>query len=508
MTRTARAASPHSLRRRLVWTAIALVLTITASLAVVSALALNSSVLEQLDAQLDLASERAARAPAFPQERDDGQDQPSQVPSSEGTGGPPGGSNLPPGQAAGTIGVFYADGEVVDAGYVDDSGTFQTLTPDQLDALESLPRDDRIHAVELPGLGTFHAVATTTTHGEPVITAMGTGDADATVRSYVLLEVALALAGVAVAAVAGSFLVRRALAPLDHVAAAATRVSELPLDRGAVLAIPRVEPGLTDDRTEVGQVGSAFNRMIDHVEDALSARHDSEMQVRRFVADASHELRTPLASIRGYSELVRRSPEEVPAATMRAMGRIESEAIRMTALVEDLLLLARLDAGRPLERERVDMTALLVDAVADAHAAGPGHRWRLDLPGTAELTVVGDEARLRQVLTNLLGNARVHTPDGTRVTVAARAEAGEVVLHVQDEGPGIPAELRPALFQRFSRADTARTSTGGSTGLGLAIAQAIVHAHGGSITVESRTEQDPGDAATSSRFTVRLPAAQ
>jgi two-component system OmpR family sensor kinase len=484
----------HPLRRRLVVTAIGLVLLITTALAVISALALRSTLLDDVDSQLLLASDRARQEPA--PSGDDGRE----------PGGPPGGSRIPPGQAAGTIGVYHGDSNDVDAGYVDDRGEFQALTTEQLEPLDDLPRDGEIYSVELPGLGDFHAVSTVTRHGDPVVTAISTADAAATVGSYVVLEIGLGAAGIALAAVVGTVLVRRALRPLDHVAAAAARVAEVPLDRGAVHDIPRVESSLTDERTEVGQVGSAFNRMIEHVETALAARHDSEMQVRRFVADASHELRTPLASIRGYAELVRRSPDFVPPETMHAIGRVESEAGRMSALVDDLLLLARLDAGRPLDRHPVDVTPLIVDAAADAHAAGPEHHWRLDLAEGAEpLVVLGDEARLRQVLANLLGNARVHTPAGTQVTVSGRLEGDHAVIRVRDDGPGIPAGLRPSLFQRFSRADTARSRTGGSTGLGLAIAQAIMHAHGGSISVDSHTADETPTAAGST-FTIRLPA--
>ena len=177
----------------------------------------------------------------------------------------------------------------------------------------------------------------------------------------------------------------------------------------------RVPEEDTDPHTEVGTVGAALNRMLGHVGSALTARQASEKKVRQFVADASHELRTPLASIRGYAELTRRSPHDLPDDVTHSIGRIESEATRMTSLVEDLLLLARLDEGRELERDPVDLSILLVDAISDAHAAGPDHRWTLDLPDEP-VEVTGDEPRLHQVIMNLLANARVHTPDGTHVT--------------------------------------------------------------------------------------------
>nr|WP_281372819.1 ATP-binding protein [Kineococcus aurantiacus] len=312
------------------------------------------------------------------------------------------------------------------------------------------------------------------------------------------VEAAVVLGGVALAAVAGSVLVRRDLLPLQRVAATAARVSELELDRGEVDLTLRVPDADTDEATEVGKVGLALNRLLDNVGSALEARHGSEQRVRQFVADASHELRTPLAAIRGYSELTRRSAEPVPDDVRHALGRVESEAVRMTGLVEDLLLLARLDSGRPLEREPVDLTMTVLDAVSDARVAGRDHTWRLELPEEA-VEVVGDPGRLHQVLANLLANARTHTPPGTTVTVALTREGDQVHVEVVDDGPGIPAELQPRVFERFARGDSSRSRAAGSTGLGLAIVQAVVTSHHGSVTVHSR----PGRTA----FRVSLPAA-
>ncbi|MBD8000090.1 sensor histidine kinase [Oerskovia gallyi] len=516
-------ARPHTLRRQLVTVLVGILLVLSVALAVSSTLALRQSLVDRLDDELVQASQRAERGPfdrpgdGAPPAQDPGDGtSPGEAPSS-GTGN---GDPLPPGQGAGTINVVYADGEVQFAGYVDDLGDRRELDAAQIADLESVPADGRPHDVEVTDLGTFRAISTTTEHGEPSITAMSTASVSQTVEGYLLVEVILAGVGIAIASVLGTWLVRRSLRPLDSLADAAVHVSELPLDRGEVGEIPRVDEQFTDERTEVGQVGAALNRMLDHVEASLTARHESETQVRQFVADASHELRTPLASIRGYSELVRRSPDDVPPDTLRALDRIESEALRMGDLVEDLLLLARLDAGRPLDREPVDLAALAIDAVADAHAASRDHVWELDLPvaegdgpvldgdeaaaegdvlwadgddtfDLPDVTVVGDEARLRQVFANLLGNARVHTPPGTRVVVGVRPDGDDhVVLSVTDDGPGIPDSLRPSLFQRFSRGDSARNRVGGSTGLGLAIAQAVVQAHGGEITVRDAAATD------------------
>ena len=259
--------------------------------------------------------------------------------------------------------------------------------------------------------------------------------------------------------------------------------------------VPEVD---ADPRTEVGQVGAALNHLLENVAAALTARQRSETRVRQFVADASHELRTPLASIRGYAELTRRSAEPVPSDVAHALGRVESEAIRMTGLVDDLLLLARLDSGRPVQHGPVDLSRLVVDATSDARAAGNDHRWDLDVP--AEPVVVdGDAERLHQVVANLLANARTHTPAGTSVAVHLTGKPlGGAALTVVDDGPGIPADLLPDVFERFARADQSRSRAAGSTGLGLAIVAAVVEAHGGRVSVESA----PGRTA----FTVLLPS--
>jgi two-component system OmpR family sensor kinase len=258
--------------------------------------------------------------------------------------------------------------------------------------------------------------------------------------------------------------------------------------------------------------------MLGHVQAALKRRAASETRLRRFAADASHELRTPLAAIRGYAELALLHPGESPEAVTHALGRVLSESTRMSVLVDDLLLLARLDAGRPLSREPVDMTRLAIDATSDAQAARPDHRWVLELPDDP-VAVRGDEHRLHQVLANLLSNAGRHTPEGCTVTVKVSGELppGEpgtgaeslrhgvlppeprMVLTVTDNGPGIPAGLLPDLFERFTRADTSRShvTEATSAGLGLAIVDAVVAAHTGAVLVTSR----PG----MTRFTIVLP---
>ncbi|WP_307844994.1 sensor histidine kinase [Actinotalea solisilvae] len=520
-----------TLRRRLVAVLVGLLVTVAAVMGAVSTLALRGSLVDQLDEGLEASSDRALSAQDGQGDRDRG---PGGPPSAwdDGDGGdaPPPGLDAP-GQGAGTVNLTVDDGTAV-GGFIDADGSLRRLTDAQVATLEDVEPDEGPTTVDLEELGRYRVLAATGRDGDLVVTGLSTAVADATVREYLVAEVLVAAAGITLAAVAGGALVRRELEPLERVASTAARVSELPLHEGEVVIGERVPERDTDPSTEVGQVGAALNRLLGHVEGALASRHESETQVRRFVADASHELRTPLASIRGYAELVRRMPGELPPDAVRAMERVESESRRMTTLVEDMLLLARLDAGRPLDRSPVDLTVLAVDAVADAHAAGPDHRWRLELAGSSgaggvdgpdvdragapelrdpaeagdppddvvpDAVVPGDEDRLRQVLANLLANARVHTPAGTTVTTTVRRDGGSVVVEVADDGPGIPVAQQPTLFQRFTRGDAARSPGSGSTGLGLAIVDAVVRAHGGRLAVESV----PGDT----RVTVVLPAA-
>jgi two-component system OmpR family sensor kinase len=280
------------------------------------------------------------------------------------------------------------------------------------------------------------------------------------------------------------------------VAAVAQRVSSRRLTEGVVAIPERVDAADTDPDTEVGRVGTSLNELLAHIESALTARQHSEDQLRRFIADASHELRTPLASIRGYAQLSLREDAPMTPTQERSFDRIQSESDRMGALVDDLLLLARLDAGQALREEEVELTLIAVDAVSDAHAADSTHEWRLDV--SEELIAVpGDGNRIRQVVGNLLRNALTHTPPGTIVTTSLTQCEDHAILAVADDGPGIEPEVRDRLFDRFARGDHARNRDAGSTGLGLSIAHAIVAAHGGSIEVESA----PGRTV----FTVQLP---
>lgn len=341
----------------------------------------------------------------------------------------------------------------------------------------------------------YRVASRTAPDGTLRIVGLPTHEIDETVGSMLRWFALLTLLGVGIAGLGGTWLVRRQMRPLYAVAETAREVSTQELSSGDTAIETRVPENLTDEQSEVGQVGSALNTLLDHIDEALAARHKSEQQVRQFVADASHELRTPLATIHGYAELSRRTPEDA-AALLLALNKVETEADRMSELVADLLLLARLDSGRPLASEHVDLTRLLLEAVADARVLAPDHKWKLALPDEP-VTVVGDDARLHQVITNLLNNARSHTPAGTTVTVAASSRADEVVIEVHDDGPGLPPDLVDEAFDRFTRGDSSRTRASGGAGLGLSLVSAIAEAHGGSAAVTS----EPGNTT----FTVTLP---
>lgn len=306
----------------------------------------------------------------------------------------------------------------------------------------------------------------------------------------------LTLVAVGVTVLITRRLIHGATRPLEALTDTAAAVSALPLERGTV-QVPRVDVGDLPAEHEVAQVGRSFNHMLDNVEGALLAREASEGKLRRFVADASHELRNPLAAITGYSELAERHAQGLDANTTFALGRITAESTRMRALVEQLLTLARLDAHEQAVAEPVDAVEAVLNAVSDARAASPEHRWRLRLPEEPVVVLAG-AAQLQQVLVNLLGNARKHTPPGTTVEAEVTPSG---IISVTDDGPGIPPEVLPRVWERFTRADDARRHTvEGSTGLGLAIVKAQVESFGGQVRVESR----PGRT----QFAVRLPLAE
>ena len=443
--------------------------------------ALNRYLTGQVDVQLDSYFVRPSS--------DDG-----------GPGTPPDRSRgRTPGQEG--LVLVVTDAGVITSNYATTTANSRTsLTNDQISLLNTgLGRPRQPTTISFGGsLGDYRVVVgRNPANDSTVIVGLPLTPQQHTVNQMAWLVAATTFGGLVLVALAGMWLVRRNLRPLERVAATATRVSHLPLSSGKVALAERVPAEDTDTRTEVGQVGAALNEMLDHVDGALTARQQSEERVRQFVADASHELRTPLASIRGYAELTRREREPVPPGVTHALARVESEATRMSTLVDDLLLLARLDAGRPLDVETVDLTEMVVNAVSDAHAASPDHTWQLDLPDEP-IEVPGDPARLHQIIANLLGNARTHTAPGTVVRTSLTREPGYVRIGVRDNGPGVPRELQSNVFQRFARGDTSRNRAAGSTGLGLSIVAAVAQAHGGTVELQSK----PGDTT----FSVVLPA--
>lgn len=491
------ARSPWTLQRRLVLTVVGLLALVSITIGVVSVVILRASLIDRLDMQLASAADRSASALGG---SDNDGDRRGDVPGNSYFGTPTANSILGgPAQPPGLLALVY-DGATITTGYTDDqSGAIEALAAQQVKQLADHVNESATVTVDLGGeLGEYRIQAATSRSGTLYLIGLPLSSVAATATQLALIITVVSLAGLLVVAIIAARVVRLALRPLQRVTATAARVAQLPLDRGEVSLDDRVPSGDTDPRTEVGRVGAALNRMLDHVNLALEARQASERKVRQFVADASHELRTPLASIRGYSELTRRSGQQLPPDAIHALGRIESESVRMTGLVEDLLLLARLDEGRELEMQPVDLTMLLVDAVSDAHAAGRDHVWNLELPDEP-VEAIGDEPRLRQVITNLLANARVHTDAGTTVVVNLAAVGDRAVVTVTDNGPGIPAKLMSTLFERFARGDSSRFRGTGSTGLGLAIVAAVVAAHHGTVTVDS--------AQGRTEFRVELPLA-
>jgi two-component system OmpR family sensor kinase len=476
-----------------------------AAVGLVTYIALHGLLIGQVDQQLTSASQRYYDCEAGGPNHDQEPGNPG-----PGTGEPPPCHDIV-GMPPETFTAVVQDGAVthshVTAGYCH-------LTPTDHIALTALPVNGTPSTQTLDILGPYRLMAVPADNGTALVTGLPLSSVNETLRNVAIAELIVFSAALVCTGFLGAGFVRLSLRPLRRVAATATRVTELPLASGQVTLPERVPD--VNPHTEVGQVGLAFNRMLGHVEAALARRAASETRLRRFAADASHELRTPLAAIRGYAELARRHPGPIPGDIAHALSRVESESARMTVLVDELLLLAQLDAGRPLAKEPVDLTRLAIDATSDAQAASGDHRWLLELPGEP-VQVMGDEHRLHQVLANLMSNAAKHTPPGTTVTVAvapiensgtvatngnpgavtANGQPGAVRLSVTDDGPGIPEDLQPTLFERFVRGDSARSNAGASTGLGLAIVQAVTTAHGGSVGVASR----PGQTS----FVITLP---
>ena len=421
-----------------------------------------------------------------------------------------------PGSAEGQLQLIKDDDEIV-------SGVVKQFDVVELDSaaqqqILSLRCDRHGHNVSLPNLGSFRVMCGQS-ESRTLVVGLSLAANNSTFFALIAVEGVIALVVILGATFIGRKWIRREMLPLGEVAATARNIGSQDLIAAPTVdTFDRVDSSIAQPGDEVGDVGFALNTMIDNVETALQARAESEQRLRQFVADASHELRTPLASIQGYTQLLQRGATDQELA----LSRIASESARMSGLVEDLLLLARLDAGRELASDPVDVIPLAIDAVSDAHAAGPDHQWSLDLPeiddevdSCTSCTVLGDESALRQVFANLVNNARIHTPAGTHVKVGVQTIAGTastpgfVRLSVADDGPGIAPELRATVFDRFVRGDTSRSRQGkGSSGLGLSIVSSIAEALGGRVDVDTLCEGEgaPGEHGTT--FSVILPAAK
>ena len=482
--------------------ALALVVMVAAS-----TLVMRSWMLANVDSELHRLSQRAGEhldvedAPDDEVDADDDSDDdsdegPRAVQQSGGRvprpGGPvvPGGPKGPgfggSGIAEGTLQYVSEDGQV--AGAVVSNFSVTYLNEPALEILAHVPTDGAPHTVRLKELGTFRVISQAV-DGKTIVVGVQTDSVDDVVIMLVSVEVGASLVIALAAGVAGRAWVRRELRPLGVVRAAAADIASRDLADNSV-ELSRVGEEATRGPVEVAEVAGALNAMIDAVDDGMERRARSEEKLRQFVADASHELRTPLASVQGYAQLARRDIDE--ASRTQALERISSEGARMASLVEEMLTLARLDGDRALKRGNVDVIPLILDALSDAHVVAPDHTW--ELGEVAQVPVLGDEAALRQILTNLLSNARVHTPAGTRVTVSltcatqgAESDKGApassmVTIRVADDGPGIPAKIRDRVFDRFVRGDSSRTRDGrGSSGLGMSIVESLARAMGGSV---------------------------
>lgn len=489
MTSTRVTRRPLTLQTRLMTAVIGFVSLILVIVAVITSALLGSTLERQLDEKLVGYSNLYARYV-------------DQFPASGVTAqNVLGGRQVPPGllfavsnSATGTTGIVVAATE-------DEFGTSTPLTAEQLTQVKDSLDESHTSTVSITGLGSYRVSILSTSNGTVVVTGLPRSEIQNQLATLLTVIVLATLGGLILLALTTAITIRVGLRPLRAVAATATRVANQPLDRGEVEITERVPASEADPRTETGLVGAALNKLLDHVNDSLSARQRNEERMRQFVADASHELRTPLASIRGYSELSLRalSQQQGPAAiegTTTSLERIQAQSLRMTRLVEDLLLLARLDEGRELVYGTVDLAQLALEGVSDAQPTAPDHGWSIEVPDEP-VVVVGDAGRLHQVVTNLLANARTHTPPGTEITLSVAREGEEAVLRVHDDGPGIDPAVREELFARFARGDSSRARQTGGTGLGLAIAKAIVEGHHGRIEVSSA----PGDTT----FAVHLP---
>lgn len=484
MSGAARWWRPRSLRRQLVIWVSAIVSVAMIGVGVVAVASLRNEMISLADGQV--SNSLAALEHSY-----------GKSVSATDHSGSDGMATVFQGQAPGTVIALLRSG-ITEFAMVSAEGELVPARADVRADLEAINwRAGDRQTVALGSLGQ-HRIGSSGDDSARLVSAVSLVAANETVARSSLIVAALVLIALVATASATIGVVRQALNPLSRVAGVAARVATMPLDDADHRITARVGEPDTDPESEVGVVGQTLNRLLVNVDGALTKLTDSDRRMRQFLTDASHELRTPLASILGYAQLTRQESDVLPPMTEYALTRIEAEAQRMSTLVSELLLLSRLGEGQDLQVEDVDLCDLTAHAVNDAAVTAPDHRFVAQLPEGA-VWVRGDRARLQQLVANLLANARIHTPGGVTVTTSLALGEATVDLVISDDGPGIPDTIMPNLFDRFVRADKARSRELGSTGLGLAIVASIVDAHGGTVTAASR----PGRTV----FTVRLPRA-
>ena len=373
--------------------------------------------------------------------------------------------------------VGYVDGEVVRTLVAPDIRSGDTPVPSvDVEAALASARDGNAFTADAEGSDLRYRVRAHADRrsGRVVVLALPIDNVDDAISSLLAVEAIGAVVIVATLGLVAWWVIHLGVRPVKSMTSVATAIAGGDLSH----RVPEADP-----RTEAGELGAALNRMMGNIEAAFDERVRAEARLRQFVADASHELRTPVATIRGYAELYRTGGLADAADLGDAMRRTEQEAVRMGSLVDDLLQLARLDQGRPLDRSPVDLAQLADDAARDARAVDPTREVQAVADGP--LVVAGDESRLRQVLANVVGNALVHTPPGTAIEITARREDGRAVVAVTDHGSGMSDDVAARAFERFYRADPARSRHRGGSGLGLAIVEATMKAHGGTATIDT-----------------------
>jgi len=389
--------------------------------------------------------------------------------------------------AGATIVVLYPDGRAMPLSHGIGNQNPEQLADSDSAILQTVPTAPtaRPVSVELSDLGKSKAVGVSASDAGhrpvSVVAVLPLSRVNALAGRLLFVEIVTVGMALLISGLLSWWFIRRSFKPLREVAETASEVAQLPLGRGDVIIPARVANPIPT--TEVGQVGLAVNAMLDHVEESLQTRAETEDRLRQFVSDAGHELRTPLAAVRGYSELLRRGVAQDPEAARLAASRIEGAASRMGMLVEDLLLLASLDEQRPLAKNPIDLRTIIDDTCIEAVTTGPEHTWQVDDAAHGEVFVEGDALRLHQALSNLYGNARNYTPAGTTITTTLSVVDNTAIIEVRDDGPGFPADLLPHATERFVRGDASRARTTGGTGLGLAIVKGIVEAHNGTIDI-------------------------